>query len=95
VRPKSISSHVSGKAYKTIFLNPDGRKQSGSSFSLEFGRSSIRETQVIPAPQGALGESGGNESAGNVEKTSRAADGPDLSARKVDRRPHRIVFRAL
>jgi hypothetical protein len=48
-----------------------------------------------PAPRGALGESGGNKSAGNVEESSRAPGGPDLSARKAGRRPHRIVLRAL
>jgi hypothetical protein len=39
-----------------------------------------------------LGEFGGNESARNVEKTSRVAGGPDLSATKADRRRRRIVF---
>jgi hypothetical protein len=32
---------------------------------------------------------------GNVEESFRAPGGPDLSARKADRRPHRIVFRVL
>jgi hypothetical protein len=48
-----------------------------------------------PAPRGALEDSGRNESAGNTEETSRASGGPNLSARETDRRPHRIVFRAL
>jgi hypothetical protein len=40
------------------------------------------ESRSSPAPRGALEESGGNESTGNVKKTSRAAGGPNLSARK-------------
>jgi hypothetical protein len=32
---------------------------------------------------------------GNIEESSRAPGGPGLLARKADRRPHRIVFRAL
>jgi hypothetical protein len=53
------------------------------------------EPRPSPAPQGALGESGGNKYAGNAEESSRASGGPDLSARKGGRRPHRIVFCAL
>jgi hypothetical protein len=48
-----------------------------------------------PAPRGALEESGGNKCVGNAEESFRASGGPDLSARKGGRRPHRIVFRAL
>jgi hypothetical protein len=46
-------------------------------------------------PQGALGESGGNKNAGNVDESSHAPGDPDLSGRKADRRRHHIVFRAL
>jgi hypothetical protein len=82
-----------------FFFHSDGKKWPsrviGSSFSSEFGLSSIRRAHVIPGPRGALGESGGNKSAGNVDESSRAPGGPDLSARKAGRSPHGIVFRAL
>jgi hypothetical protein len=96
---KSISSRLLDEAPNSLFFYPDGEKwlsrAPGSSFSPEFGLSSIRRAHVIPGPRGALGESGGNKSAGNVEESSRAPGGPDLSARKASRCPHRIVFRAL
>jgi hypothetical protein len=40
------------------------------------------EPMSTPAPREALGESEGNKSAGFVEESPRAPDGPDLSARR-------------
>jgi hypothetical protein len=53
------------------------------------------ELRPSSAPRGALGDSGRNKCAGNAEESSCASGGPDLSARKPGRRPHRIVFRTL
>jgi hypothetical protein len=64
-------------------------------FRPDLGFHPFGEPMSSQAPRGALGESGGNKSAENVEENSRVPCGPELSARKADRCPHRIVFRTL
>jgi hypothetical protein len=96
---KSISSRIHDEALGSHFFDSDGENVSVtplvSRFRPDLGFHPSGEPMSSPAPWGALGESGGNKSAGNVEKSSCTPDGPDLSARKAGRRPHRIVFRAL
>jgi hypothetical protein len=95
---ESVSSRLLGKTPRHLFIWMD---ENGSvalpdpRFRLDLGFHPSGEPRSSPAPRGALGESGRNESAGNAQKTSRAGGVSDLSARKADRRPHRIVFRAL
>jgi hypothetical protein len=95
---KNISSHQPGEASDTLFFYPNGENRfscaRGSSISLGFGHSSIRRAQAIPAFRDALGDSGRKKCAGNGEETSRTSCGPDLSAREIGRRPHRLIFRA-
>jgi hypothetical protein len=63
-------------------------------FRLDLGLHPSGEPRPSLAPRGTLVDSGRNKCAGNAKESSRASDGPDLSARKGGRRPHRIVFRA-
>jgi hypothetical protein len=52
------------------------------------------ESRLSPTFRDALGDSGRNKCVRNGEETSRASCDPDLSAREIGRRPHRLVFRA-
>jgi hypothetical protein len=89
------SSAVPREGPRTHFFHPDGPKWPSRASGSDLGFHPSGEPRSSPPPRGVLGEFGGNESARNVEKTSRVAGGPDLSATKADRRPHRIIFRAL
>jgi hypothetical protein len=96
---KSISSRIPDETPGSPFFDPGGENVPVAPpvprFCLDLGFHPSGEPMSSPAPWGALGESGGNKSAGNIEKSSRAPDGPDLSARKAGPHPHRIVFRTL
>jgi hypothetical protein len=93
------STAISSGRPRTHFFYPDGQNgpitSRNSRFHPNLGFHPSGEPRLSPPPRGALGDSGRNESAGNAEKTSRAAGGPSLSAREANRRPHHIVFRAL
>jgi hypothetical protein len=88
VRNKSIFS-PDDEAPDSTFFHPDVR------FCLDVSFHPSCKSISSSVFWDAFGEFGGNKSVGNVEKSSRAPGGPDLSARKADRRPHRIVFRTL
>jgi hypothetical protein len=96
---KSISSRLPDEAFGSPFFIRTAKNgpvaPSDPHFYPDLGFHPSGEPMSSQTPRGALGESGGNKSVENVEENSRVPGGPELSARKADRCPHRIVFRTL
>jgi hypothetical protein len=63
-------------------------------FCPDLGLHPFGEPRPSPAFRGVLGDSGRKKCVRNGEETSRTSCGPDLSAREIGRRPHRLIFRA-
>jgi hypothetical protein len=64
-------------------------------FRLDLGLHPSGEPRPFPAFQDTLGDdSGRKKCARNGEETFHASCDPDLLAREIGRRPHRLVFRA-